>query len=101
MPRTQQVLSVFLASPSDVQTEREIVEQVIGEFNTAWSLQLGLRMELIRWETHVRPGLGADPQAAINYQVTPDFDLFVGIMWQRFGTPKRQVVPDFAFKLVK
>ena len=90
MPRTQQVLSVFLASPSDVQTEREIVEQVIGEFNTAWSLQLGLRMELIRWETHVRPGLGADPQAVINYQVPPDFDLFVGIMWQRFGTPTQR-----------
>jgi hypothetical protein len=90
MPRTEKVLSVFLASPSDVQTEREIVEQVINEFNIAWSSQLGLRMELIRWETHVRPGFGADPQAVVNDQIPPDFDLFVGIMWHRFGTPTQR-----------
>jgi len=87
MPRTECVLTIFLASPSDVQPERETVELVIREMNQSWSSSLGLRLELVRWETHVRPGLGDDAQDVINRQVPPDFDLFIGIMWHRFGTP--------------
>jgi hypothetical protein len=90
MPRTEKVLSVFLASPSDVQAERDIVSEVINELNFVWSKQLGLRMELIRWETSVYPGLGSDPQDVVNSQVIPNFDLFVGIMWHRFGTPTQR-----------
>jgi len=42
-------------------------------------------IELVRWETHASPAIGR-PQAIINEQVGP-YDIFVGIMWKRFGTP--------------
>ncbi len=87
MARQETILSVFVASPSDVDEERNRLEDVIRELNTAWARDLGIRLELIRWETHAYPSFGEDPQAVINEQIPQDFDLFIGLMWYRFGTP--------------
>ena len=89
MARQETVLSVFVASPTDVDDERTRLEEVIHELNVAWARNLGIRLELIRWETHAAPGFGSTPQAVINEQVPDDFDIFIGIMWYRFGTPTK------------
>ena len=87
MPRQEHVLSVFVASPNDVQEERARLEEIVKELNDTWSRQLGLRLELLRWETHAFPNIGEDAQAVINEQVPTDYDVFIGIMWHRSGTP--------------
>ena len=87
MPRQEHVLTVFVASPGDVGDERTILEEIIGELNVMWSRDLGVRLDLVRWETHAYPGIGEDAQALINDQIPDDYDLFVGIMWCRYGTP--------------
>ena len=87
MPRQEKVFSVFVASPGDVQEEREGLEEIIRDLNITWSRELGIRLELVRWETHAFPGMADDPQALINDQIPQDFDLFIGIMWSRYGTP--------------
>lgn len=87
MPRQEHVLSVFVASPSDVGDERVKLEEVIRELNITWSREFNIRLDLVRWETHAVPGIGVDPQDVINEQIPDDFDLFVGIMWCRYGTP--------------
>ena len=87
MARQETILSVFVASPDDVAEERNRLEDVIRELNATWSRSLGVRLELIRWETDASPGFGTDPQAVINDQIPQDYDLFIGLMWYRFGTP--------------
>lgn len=62
MPRNATVVQVFVASPSDVQPERDLLEALIDEHNQTWSKSLGIVFELLRWETHVRPSFGSDPQ---------------------------------------
>jgi len=86
MARTLKVLSVFVASPGDVTDERVRLEEVIQELNTTWSRQLGVQLDLFRWETHAFPGFGDDAQDVINKQIPDDYDLFIGIMWCRYGT---------------
>lgn len=86
MPRQEHVLSVFVASPGDVAEERDRLEEIIRELNDAWSRELCIRLELVRWETHAYPGVSDDAQAVVNEQIPLDYDLFVGIMWHRFGT---------------
>ena len=83
----RKILSVFVASPDDVGEERNRLEDVIREMNTTWARQLGIQLELVRWETHAYPGFGDDPQAVINEQIPQDWDIFIGLMWYRFGTP--------------
>jgi hypothetical protein len=60
---------------------------VIRELNVTWSKELGLRLDLLRWESNAFPAFGTDAQDVINEQVGDEYDLFIGIMWCRFGTP--------------
>lgn len=87
MSRTEEVLTIFLASPSDVGDERQRFVEVIGEWNRAWSRELGLRLDILRWEDDAYPSIGEDAQDIINRQIPNNYDFFVGIMWSRFGTP--------------
>ncbi|MBL8150027.1 MAG: DUF4062 domain-containing protein [Blastocatellia bacterium] len=87
MPKTVTVLRVFVASPGDVKEERNLLEKVVQEINLLWRDQLGITLELVKWETHVIPAISVDAQAAINEQIRDDYDIFVGILWTRFGTP--------------
>lgn len=87
MPRNTVIVQVFVASPSDVADEREILDSVVSEWNRTWSQSLGVSFELIKWETHVRPGFSVDPQAVVNSQITDDYDVFLGVFWSRVGTP--------------
>src|ERR1044072_3115408 len=81
---TQRV-RVFLASPSDVMDERDAAEGVIADLNQTLGQSKDLVLELVRWETHTRPGFGEDAQDVINGQIGP-YDIFVGVMWKRLGT---------------
>lgn len=87
MSRTSVVLQVFVASPSDVTEERSILDSVVAELNRTWSGSLGLTFEILKWETHVRPGFDLDPQAVVNSQIPEEYDVFLGIFWSRLGTP--------------
>ena len=80
---------VFVASPGDVSTERSQIPKVIQEINliiSAIAPEKKIVLDLIRWEMNVYPDMAADAQDVINQQL-PDYDIFVGIMWKRFGTP--------------
>lgn len=86
MAKQQTVLEVFIASPGDVFPERKAIEQVVSDFNISLANTFKVRLELIGWETHVYPSVGQDAQDVINRQILDEFDIFIGIMWGRFGT---------------
>ena len=79
------ILRLFVASPGDVSAERDVVEMVAGEVNESPQEIAGLfQIEVLRWE-NARPS-GGRPQQEIFDQLGP-YDLFVGILWTRCGTP--------------
>jgi len=86
VPKTVTILRVFIASPRDVAEERKALESIITELNLMWKTK-EIRLELIMWETHAAPGFSSDAQAVINEQIADDYDIFVGVLWTRFGTP--------------
>lgn len=79
------ICRLFVASSSDVKEERELLVRVIEELNRTIGRDLGVHVELVRWETDAAPGMGR-PQALIN-RLVDECDIFVGIMWCRFGIP--------------
>lgn len=87
MSEKQTVLRVFVASPQDVAEERGVFEDVVRELNNIWADTFGIRLDVVRWETRTTPGFGEDPQDVINKQISDSYDIFIGIMWTRFGTP--------------
>jgi hypothetical protein len=88
MLRTTRIFRVFVASPGDVQRERDSLLGVVNELNRTLDAllpQTPIRVELERWETDVVPDMGR-AQEVINSQIKP-YDIFIGIFWKRFGTP--------------
>jgi hypothetical protein len=82
-------LKIFVASPSDVPEERDIVSVVVEELRRMVGGLRGVELEAIRWETHAWPDVDEDAQAAINRMIG-EYDVFVGFMWRRFGTPNHR-----------
>lgn len=87
MPRQPNLLRIFVASPSDVAEERNRLEAIVDEINKTITSSSGTQLELVKRETDVVPGVGAYPQDVINQQVGDDIDIFIGILWKKFGTP--------------
>ncbi|MEO0686545.1 MAG: DUF4062 domain-containing protein, partial [Cyanobacteria bacterium J06649_11] len=87
MAKTQiTILEIFIASPGDVSPEREVLESVVSEFNRTWGDKHQVRLEIFKWETHSYPAIGKDAQDVINHQIGDNYDIFIGIMWGRFGS---------------
>jgi hypothetical protein len=84
-----QILRIVVASPSDVQAERDALPSVIEEVNRRIAADRGLHLVLTRWETDTHPGFHAEgPQGLIDpIPKITDCDLLIGIFWKRFGTP--------------
>jgi hypothetical protein len=84
--RERRVIRLFLASPSDVAAERQAVVSVVNELNTTVARHLGVILELVRWEDMV-PGIGEPQEVILEQGDLEAVDIFVGVLWNRFGTP--------------
>ncbi len=84
-----QILRIVVASPGDVQAERDALTTVVEELNRGIAGDRSLRLELGRWETDAYPGFHPEgPQGLIDSVLNiQDCDVLIGIFWKRFGTP--------------
>src|SRR5258706_9431434 len=89
MPRLVNFLRVLVASPDDVKKERERLEAIIDEVNKEIDSNSGIQLELVKSETDVSPGMGKDPQDVANKHIGDDVDIFIGLLWKKFGTPTK------------
>ncbi len=78
-------IRLFLSSPNDVENERQKVRPIVDQINRMLGDIYQVRLDVIEWKTHVTPDMGR-AQDVINRQIR-DYDIFVGVMWKRFGTP--------------
>ncbi|MCD8408538.1 DUF4062 domain-containing protein [Tenacibaculum dicentrarchi] len=88
MAKTVTKYSVFIASPSDLQEERIAIEEVTKELNLTFGIKQNIVIELLKWETHSAPGISEiHPQEIINEDIGNEYDIFIGLLWKKFGTP--------------
>ena len=78
----RQILTIFLASPGDLIEERKAVRETVDRLNKIIARRVNLTVELLGWEDTL-PGYSR-PQALINKDVD-SCDLFIGLMWHRWG----------------
>ena len=88
-------LRIFLASPSDVSKERDRVHAVANELNRTGNVadQLGLTLEVLDWRTHVAPYMGRPEDVVLQQLPVDSWDVFIGILWLRFGMPTGAIDP--------
>lgn len=81
------VYRVLIASPSDVEEEREIMSRIIQDWNDLNSFSKKIVILPVKWETHTAPIYGIRPQESINRQIVDECDLLIGFFWTRIGSP--------------
>ncbi len=81
------VVKVMIASPSDVAAERQVIRNVIQEWNFTHSEDKNLVLMPVGWESHSAPSMGDRAQAIFNKQVLADCDLLLAVFWTKLGTP--------------
>ena len=79
-------IKVLVASPSDVNAERKITEEVIRDWNTVHADERRLMFEAVLWESHSAPDFGDRVQGILNKQIVDQCDFAIGIFWTRIGT---------------
>lgn len=84
------LFKIFLASPGDTNAERLAAEEVVEEINKSIGSRDNFRLELLKWENDTYPSVGEDGQDVINKQIGSDYQIFVGIMWKKFGSPTKR-----------
>ncbi|GAQ13467.1 hypothetical protein MODO_1122 [Myroides odoratimimus] len=82
------IYKAFIASPSDTNSEREICDKIFEEINAGLGNIFNFRIESLKWEKDVRPTIkDTDGQTEIFNQIGDDFEIFIGIMNKKFGSP--------------
>lgn len=84
---SSEIYKCFIASPGDTVEERAVCDKVFREISDTVGQILNFRIESKKWEANARPSFGEDGQAVITAQLLDDYQIFIGIMWNRFGTP--------------
>lgn len=90
---TRKILTVFLASPGDVAEERLMAREVADKVNRRLAARLGWHVDLRGWEDQ-SPAFGR-PQALINRESVESCDLFIGLLWKRWGQPTGEFSSGF------
>jgi formylglycine-generating enzyme required for sulfatase activity len=82
-------IRIVVASPGDVQAERDALAHIIEELNDGVAADRNVRLALSRWETDTYPGFHPEgPQGLVDAKLRiAECDIVIGIFWKRFGTP--------------
>ncbi len=80
-------LRLFIASPGDVTAERERVRAVAEELCRHGNVadQLGVSLQVLDWR-EVAPKMGRPQQVILEELQVEQWDIFIGILWLRFGS---------------
>lgn len=87
MPYISKTYSVFIASPGDVEEERDVIREVLMNWNYQHSRAKNVVLIPVGWETHSLPIQGDRPQGLINKYILNECDVLIGVLWSRIGTP--------------
>jgi hypothetical protein len=82
------LIPVFIASPNDVGAERRLVEAAIHSLAPRFARIFGVTLVPLLWEEFapISSYDASHPQIGILRRIQP-FSIFVGILWNRCGTP--------------
>jgi hypothetical protein len=84
MSESRTIIRVFLASPGDLADERQAAKEAVDEVNATTAKPRGYQIDLYGWEDTI--SAAGRPQAIINEELK-QCELFIGMLWTRWGTP--------------
>ncbi len=83
-------IRIFVSCPGDITDELGSIKLIVEEFNKTIGRHNSYVLELLNWKTDTYTQIGVDAQEVINDQIDPRYDILVGIIWLKLGTPTKR-----------
>lgn len=83
-------LTIFFSGTSAVEAECAALKTVIEELNKMLTKSYKISLKVISWPDDFRPGVNQDLQSEINRQIQGQYDIYIGVLGSRFGTPTQR-----------
>ncbi|MCH2232574.1 MAG: hypothetical protein MK105_19715 [Crocinitomicaceae bacterium] len=83
-------IKLFVSCPGDISEELDSIRVIVNEINKTSGTRDSFRLELLNWKEDTYTQIGSDAQEVINNQLEPQYDILVGLMWQKLGTPTKR-----------
>lgn len=83
-------IKIFVSCPGDVTDELNSIKLIIEDINKTIGKQQAYVLELLNWKTDTYTQIGSDVQEVINNQIDKEYDILVGVIWLRLGTPTKR-----------
>jgi hypothetical protein len=80
-------LSVFISCPSNLADLRGVAEAAVQEVSNTLRVTANKSLASISWKEDIVPGVAEDGQGVINQQTLRKYDIYLGMIGSRFGTP--------------
>jgi hypothetical protein len=80
-------LTIFASGTSETESERSALRRVAEELNKQLEKTHAITLRVRAWPDDVRPGVNAYSQAELNHQLGMEYDIYLGVLGSRFGTP--------------
>ncbi len=88
-------IRIFIASPSDVDSERDCLKKnVIERWNDTWSGEFGVFLQALDWREHVHPVMGRPQEEILEQLGIESTDIVIIILWRRFGSYSGKLHPE-------
>lgn len=90
MSRRLTKLTIFVSGTSEADSEKSAFRRVVEELNRMLEKTHGITIRVLSWPDDFRPGVNTDPQAELNRQIGSSYDIYLGVLGSRFGTPTQR-----------
>ena len=90
-PETYRKLRIFIACPDDVSAEKDRLPGIVNRLQTV-AHESGFFLHLLEWR-NVVPDMGRAQEIIFSQSEPKSWDIFIGILWQRFGSPSGALNP--------
>jgi len=81
---------VFLSCPDDLLKERDVVHQVVQDANSTWAKVQGCHLSVWDWKRASHSNLGGQEAQDEAFRQAGVYELYVGLMHAKFGTPTKR-----------
>src|SRR5688500_16078652 len=86
-------LRIFIAAPNDVANEKSRVISVVDQLNHGAADKLGIVLEVKEW-SQIAQNMGRGQQIIFDQLPVEEWDIVIGILWLRYGTPSGGSNPE-------
>lgn len=83
-------IKIFISCPGGNTNEIDSIRLIVDEINKTSGKDNGYTLECLSWSMDTYTQVRTDAQEVINEQIDPEYDILVGILWHRAGTPTKR-----------